>query len=134
MNVFQVLKTPCLYLFGVLFFATGVTVYAEDSAGKNNSEIKVPFSHGLGKQKFDLMCAKCHGEWATGTDQGPPLMHGFYKPSHHSDRAFYRATFEGTRQHHWNFGDMPPVGGATQKDAEQIIKFLRWMQKSKGIY
>ena len=95
---------------------------------------QVPFSYGLGQQRYSELCAGCHGEWLRGTEQGPPLLHGYYKPSHHSDRAFYAAIARGTRQHHWNFGDMPPVAGATAEDAQQIVPFIRWLQREEGLF
>ena len=61
-------------------------------------------------------------------------MHAFYKPSHHSDAAFYRAARKGVKAHHWKFGDMPPIPNATTRDMEQIITFIRWLQKERGIF
>lgn len=95
---------------------------------------KVPFKFALGQQKFQAMCSACHGKWGDGSDQGPPLMHGFYKPSHHGDSTFYKAASKGVRAHHWNFGDMPPVTGATSRDIDAILPFIRWLQKERGIY
>jgi cytochrome c len=87
----------------------------------------------MGKKRFQELCSSCHGKWADGTKQGPPLVHKYYEPSHHGDRAFYRAIQSGTKQHHWSFGDMQPVPEATEKDATQIIQFLRWLQVQNGI-
>lgn len=95
---------------------------------------RVPFKYGLGMRKFRDMCAKCHGDWGQGTEQGPPLIHSFYEPSHHGDAAFYQAALKGVKAHHWNFGDMPPVEGATAKDVEKILPFIRWLQQQNGIY
>lgn len=95
---------------------------------------RVPFKYGLGMSKFRASCSGCHGKWGGGTDQGPPLMHAFYKPSHHSDTAFYRAVREGVKAHHWKFGDMPKVDGVTATDVGKILPFIRWLQKENGIY
>jgi len=95
---------------------------------------RVPFKFGVGMKKFRNMCSKCHGEWGEGSDQGPPLMHDFYKPSHHGDPAFYNAALKGVKAHHWKFGDMPRVEGATAKDVERILPFVRWLQKENGLY
>jgi len=123
---------------GVLIAATllAVSWIASVTAGtqKITKLDQVPFKLGLGQQKYTAMCAQCHGEWLRGTDKGPPLLHGYYKPSHHGDRAFYAAILKGSQQHHWNFGDMPPVNGATQEDAQQIIPFVRWLQEAEGPY
>jgi len=95
---------------------------------------RVPFKFGVGMKKFKTMCAQCHGEWGEGSDQGPPLMHDFYKPSHHGDPTFYNAALKGVKAHHWKLGDMPRVQGATAKDVERILPFIRWLQKENGLY
>lgn len=94
---------------------------------------KVPFSYALGMSQYVELCSSCHGEWGDGTDQGPPLLHVFYKRSHHSNASFHRAIMNGVKAHHWNFGDMPPVAGATEGDVKSIVRFVRWLQNEKGI-
>jgi hypothetical protein len=95
---------------------------------------RVPFRLGLGVQKFQKNCSACHGQWAEGTvDKGPPLIHTFYKPSHHDDGSFLGAVRSGVTAHHWNFGNMPPVEGITDTDIGQIVQFIRWWQKENGI-
>ena len=94
---------------------------------------KVPFSYALGMSQYVELCSSCHGEWGDGTDQGPPLLHVFYKRSHHSNASFHRAIMNGVKAHHWNFGDMPPVAGATEGDVKSIVSFVRWLQNEKGI-
>lgn len=97
-------------------------------------EPKVPFMYALGQQRFRNKCAACHGEWAEGVkDTGPPLVHPYYRPGHHSDSAFYRAAKSGVKSHHWSFGDMPPVEEITKKDVATILGFLRWWQVQNGI-
>ena len=95
---------------------------------------RVPFKFGVGMKKYRTMCTQCHGEWAEGTDKGPPLIHPFYKPSHHADESFYRAAIRGVKAHHWKFGDMPPVSGATTDDVSRILPFIRWLQQENVIY
>ena len=94
----------------------------------------VPFTVGAGYDKYQEMCAQCHGEWADGTDQGPPLIHTYYVPSHHSDESFYRAILQGAKAHHWRFGDMAPMEGATMNDAVNITRFVRWLQQYRKLY
>lgn len=115
-----------LYLFS--------TAMASESVAEKSAAPKVPFQYALGMQHYGNMCAGCHGKWGEGSKQGPPLMHPFYKPSHHADAAFYRAALQGVKAHHWQFGDMPPIKGATQKDLDAIIPFIRWLQREKGVY
>lgn len=94
----------------------------------------MPFRYGLGYELFQGNCAECHGTNLQGTEQGPPLVHAFYRPSHHSDAAFYRAIQVGSPQHHWRFGDMPPVRKVSEKQAGAIIEFVRWFQQDAGLY
>ena len=127
---------PKLLVYTVLllsgFFMSAVT-YSETKAAETKAPA-VPFQYAQGKTKFQHHCSKCHGKWGDGTKFGPPLMHAFYKPSHHSDAAFYRAAQKGVKAHHWEFGNMPPIPNATQRDMEQIIEFVRWLQKQRGIF
>ncbi len=98
-------------------------------------QIKVPFKLGLGKTLYDEHCASCHGSDGFGVDKkGPPLMHKYYEPSHHSDQSFYRAVQQGVKQHHWNFGDMEPVPAVSQRATGNIIKYVRWLQQQHGIH
>ena len=97
-------------------------------------DIKVPFQYSLGVKHYQDKCASCHGQWGKGTEVGPPLMHPFYKPSHHNDASFYRAALSGVQAHHWNFGNMPAVKGITEKEVGSIISFIRWLQHEKGIF
>ncbi|MDH5325847.1 MAG: cytochrome c [Gammaproteobacteria bacterium] len=115
-----------IFLIGGLF--VGLSHAAETKAPT------VPFQFAVGKTKFQEQCSLCHGKWGDGSKHGPPLMHAFYKPSHHSDAAFYRAARKGVKAHHWEFGDMPPIPSVTTRDMEQIIQFVRWLQKERGIF
>lgn len=122
--------TAAICLFFTMTFS-GSTVFADEGAG---NQPKVPFKFAVGKNKYQESCSGCHGKWLEGTNQGPPLLHGFYKPSHHGDPAFYRAALKGVRAHHWNFGDMPKIEGVTRKDMDQVVPFIRWFQQEKGLY
>ena len=86
-----------------------------------------------GADLFAAHCASCHGTGALGSDQGPPLIHRIYEPSHHSDLAFYRAVALGVHQHHWDFGAMPPIPGVSGEDAAHIIAWIRREQRAAGI-
>jgi hypothetical protein len=104
------------------------------NAGKKAAKAPaVPFQYGLGVQNYQALCSECHGEWAEGSDKGPTLLHSYYKSSHHSDDAFYRAASQGVTAHHWRYGNMPPVKGATPEDIQPIILFVRWLQRENGI-
>ena len=87
-----------------------------------------------GEQKFAAKCSGCHGAGGVGTNQGPPLVHKIYEPNHHGDAAFQNAAANGVRAHHWEFGNMPKVEGVTPDDVDQIVKYVRWLQKQAGIF
>jgi len=87
----------------------------------------------LGKQLYEANCARCHGVKGSGTDQGPPLAHQVYRPGHHADLMFHMAVKSGSRQHHWHFGDMPPITGVTPKEVEHIVAYVRQEQRRAGI-
>jgi len=119
---------PATLLFMFFFcFITGVATTMAD-------ELPVPFVHAKGNKLYQESCAVCHGATLNGTKQGPPLLHPFYKPSHHADFAFYRAALKGVQAHHWEFGDMPPIQGITREDMDAIVPFIRWYQKEKGLF
>ncbi|WP_029042279.1 c-type cytochrome [Cucumibacter marinus] len=86
-----------------------------------------------GEALFGQYCRSCHGDQAAGTDQGPPLVHKIYEPSHHPDAAFYLAAQNGVRAHHWRYGDMPPVEGITEVEIAPIIDYVRAIQRANGI-
>lgn len=86
-----------------------------------------------GKAVFDEVCAACHGANASGTDQGPPLVHDIYNPGHHADFSFVRAVQQGVRAHHWRFGNMPPQPGVSEQEVERVIRYVRELQRANGI-
>lgn len=86
-----------------------------------------------GEKLFAQNCASCHGQTALGSDFGPPLMHKVYKADHHADLAFYMAVKNGSQQHHWQFGDMPPIKGVTPEDVGHVVAYIRQMQRRVGL-
>ncbi|HET6675894.1 MAG TPA: cytochrome c [Nitrospiraceae bacterium] len=93
-----------------------------------------PAEFQSGEAGFTAHCASCHGARAVGTAQGPPLVHKIYEPNHHADIAFQRAALNGVRAHHWDFGNMPKIDGVSPDDIDQIIKYIRWLQRQAGIF
>ena len=87
-----------------------------------------------GEKLFNANCALCHGANAAGTEQGPTLIDRIYHPGHHSDFSFRRAVAQGVPQHHWTFGDMLPVATVTADGVEQIICYVRELQRQNGIF
>ncbi len=86
-----------------------------------------------GRDLFDLHCADCHGTGGFGTTQGPPLTHEIYRPGHHADISFHLAVQRGVRSHHWNFGDMPPQPNVPVDRIQEIVEYVRWLQREAGI-
>ena len=87
-----------------------------------------------GQQVFNTTCVLCHGVNAAGTNQGPPLVHKIYEPGHHADFTFRNAVSQGVPAHHWHFGNMPPVPGVSEEEVEQIICYVRELQRANGIF
>ncbi len=119
-------------ILGMAFLAALVTGLSNQANAKDQP-YKVPFSLAFGKTTYDAKCAECHGQWADGTEQGPPLVHIYYEPGHHGDQMFHRAISNGVKQHHWQFGDMKPLEGIDNTQATAVIKFVRWLQEQNGI-
>jgi len=109
----------------------GVTQKA--GASQVSSE-PTPEKYMMGEERFNTLCARCHGMAGRGTNMGPPLVHKIYEPSHHADFAFMRAAMQGVRAHHWKFGNMPKISEATPDDVTKIILYVRWLQREAGIY
>ena len=94
---------------------------------------KAPPELAGGEKLFNNNCAGCHGMGAKGTDRGPTFLSKIYEPNHHADVAFRMATQNGVRAHHCNFGDMPKIG-VTPEETNEIIPYLRWLQREAGIF
>ena len=87
-----------------------------------------------GEDLFNANCSVCHGVGAAGTNQGPPLIDRVYHPGHHPDFSIRNAVRQGVKQHHWAFGDMAPVAGVSSDDVENIICYVRELQRAAGIF
>lgn len=137
------LKSPLLWLVAVVLGVGAYAIWPEKpkpvgiGSGPAMAEVRVPELTALqkeGQQAFEANCAKCHGLNAAG--QGgvaPPLIQKIYEPSHHGDAAIARAAKLGAQQHHWPFGDMPPVAGITDAEIAVITAYIRAVQRANGI-
>ncbi len=99
------------------------------------AEITIPqFSTAAlaGQRGFNANCATCHGENAAGTDQGPTFLQNIYQPAHHSDFAFKLAVKNGVRAHHWRFGSMVLVSGIADDQINEIVTYIRELQRANG--
>ena len=85
-----------------------------------------------GAALYQSFCAECHGADLRGTAKGPSHLSIIYEPSHHSDDAFKAAAIRGAPEHHFNFGNMPPVDGITDDQIDRVIAFVRAEQERRG--
>ena len=116
-------------------YAAWTLLVSPSKAGEDNLAIMIPeFSEiaQSGQVAFEQKCAECHGINAVGTDKGPPLLHAYYKSGHHGDVSFAKAALYGVGQHHWPFGDMPPVEDITEEEIIVIVKYVRELQAANG--
>ena len=101
--------------------------------GGESADAIAPYADN-GATLFAASCALCHGERGVGTQTGPPLVHQIYEPGHHSDDSFRNAMKNGVVSHHWNFGNMPARPELSDGDIEDIIAYVRAIQREAGIY
>lgn len=133
-------QLPKLLVIAVL--AGGVGLFGmrfvqKDDRASAHVDVSVPAALSpvaqAGQKAFNAVCAECHGQNASGSDKGPPLVHDIYNPGHHADGAFYMAAKRGVRAHHWPFGDMPPQPAVNEEQIGQIVAFVRELQQANGI-
>jgi mono/diheme cytochrome c family protein len=128
--------------------------HAEVSAGRRNTAVVVTVSTAVivalalfatacsgasggtasaaGSELYAANCASCHGADLRGTERGPSHLSIVYEPNHHGDDSFRSAITQGAGQHHWNFGDMPPVPGLDDEEVDAVIAFVRAEQQREG--
>lgn len=118
-------------LLGVPF---AVALIALGSCGSDGEPVAEPSSESAksGEAVYANSCAACHGLDFEGTDKGPSHLSVVYEPGHHGDDAFRSAIANGAPQHHWNFGDMPPVEGLSAEQVDDVIAYIRGEQERRG--
>jgi mono/diheme cytochrome c family protein len=118
-----------LFVIGVL----AIVALMASSCGSDSDVSRAPDQPIIpGQVLYAENCASCHGQDLRGSNGGPSLLSIFYEPNHHTDASFRRAIETGSVQHHWTFGDMAPVEGLTEDDADAIIAYVRDVQESEG--
>ena len=115
-----------------LLFLSALPLHAQDHPMPTPSAGLMP-NPNVGKPLYAKNCASCHGVTLQGSDKGPPFLHKVYEPSHHGDAAFQMAVKNGTRAHHWRFGDMKPVAGLNADQVAHITAYIRAAQRQVGI-
>lgn len=119
---------PALRVAVVVLVALAVTASCSDDDSSPAA------SDGrAGAELYAQSCASCHGSDLRGTDLGPPHLSQVYAPDHHPDESFRAAITQGSRAHHWEFGDMAPVGGLTDEEIDLVIAYVRQQQELHGL-
>ena len=118
-------------LLGVPFV---VALVALGSCGSDTEPVAEPASEAAqsGQAIYASSCASCHGLDLEGTNAGPSPLSIVYEPGHHGDDAFRAAIANGSPQHHWNFGDMPPVEGLSANQVDDVVAYVRGEQEQRG--
>ena len=115
-----------------MMMAWGCASPSESGDGQTAAAVAAPDAD-RGATLYAASCALCHGERGVGTQTGPPLVHRTYEPGHHSDDSFRNAVKNGVAAHHWNFGNMPPRPELSDGDIEDVIAYVRAIQREAGI-
>jgi mono/diheme cytochrome c family protein len=127
-------RNPLLRQLGASLASTALTgvlmLVAVSCSGGQTAETASSTSRGA--ELYASNCASCHGADLRGTDRGPSQLSIVYEPSHHPDDSYRSAIANGAGQHHWGFGDMPPVPGLDDADVDEIIEFIRAVQRREG--
>lgn len=123
---------PAAVILSLLAGVVAVPAQAQNHATPTPSAGLMP-NPAAGKPLYTQHCASCHGALLQGSDKGPPFLHKVYEPSHHGDAAFQMAVKNGTRAHHWRFGDMKPVAGVSADEVAHITAYIRAAQRQAGI-
>ena len=132
MTSLQLTKT--LRLAAAPLLAAVVAVACSDDTAPDQAEPadSAETAQDLGAEVYANSCASCHGTDLRGTDKGPSQLSIVYEPNHHPDDAYRSAIANGTPQHHWPFGDMPPIEGLSDEEVEAVIGFIRAEQQRQG--
>jgi cytochrome c len=131
-------RLPSLAVAAVVLAGAGVMAW--NFFGTSGSaavvDVRVPALSAQatsGEAAFNENCVACHGDNASGSDQGPPLIHNIYNPGHHADAAFFMAASRGVRAHHWPYGSMPPQPQVSRNQMIDIVRYIRELQAANGI-
>ena len=116
----------------VVILVVAVVGFGQSELGPSAAEGSDQADATAGEPLYQRHCAACHGPDLRGTAAGPSHLSIVYEPSHHGDAAFALAVRNGVRQHHWSFGDMPPVQGLTDNEIAAITTYVRDQQRIHG--
>jgi mono/diheme cytochrome c family protein len=131
-------RTPGLVAAAAVAVALALAACGDDDSGGDREDASTAVGSGgsadlaLGEQVYADSCATCHGDDLRGTGQGPSHLSAVYEPGHHPDESFVAAIEQGSTQHHWGFGDMPPVEGLDDDEVDAVIAYIRSVQAAEG--
>lgn len=123
----NLLRPIALSLGAMLAAAFGIA-----ACGSENTAPDVVGAEPTGATLYASNCASCHGADLRGTELGPSHLSIVYEPNHHNDESFRAAASRGAQQHHWNFGNMPPIAGLGDDEIDAIIAYVRAEQEERG--
>lgn len=127
-------RRPCGFWFlpisAAVAFAAAISACSDNTTTAPGAD--PASSDDRGAAVYASSCASCHGADLRGTDTGPSQLSVVYEPNHHTDAGYQAAVRNGAQQHHWNFGDMPPVEGLSDEDIDAVITFIRTEQERLG--
>ena len=127
-------RTPwTMFAATVIAMSLVLAACSSDDAGEGGTAGGDAEQIAQGETLYQANCASCHGTDLRGTDKGPSHLSIVYEPGHHGDNAFRSAIEIGAVQHHWPFGDMPPVPGLSNTDVDAIIAYARDAQEREGL-
>ena len=86
-----------------------------------------------GRIVFAEQCVVCHGRLAEGTGRGPGLIHPDYSPARLDDDAFRRAVHQGVPPRRRGATGMSAIASVSARDVDQVLVFLRGLQRERGI-
>ncbi len=128
---FVAILIMCIAATMILF--AGCSSANEPTATQSTAKLENTPTVYDGEESFQNRCAVCHGELASGTATGPPLVNRLYEIGHHPNFSFHNAVNNGVTAHHWNFGDMPPIPNVAPEEIDAIICHVRDLQRAEGI-
>ena len=122
-----------VFVFSIVLAACGEGVPEQSAQAAHLPPPGFIGDASTGKELYMQYCKDCHGVNGVGSDKGPAFYLEIYGPRHHANLAFHWAVSRGVRQHHTNFGDMPPIPDLTPEEVEHIILFVRALQQVAGV-
>ena len=90
---------------------------------------KVPEEFMAGQAQFNKVCANCHGPDAMGGNRAPSMIQERFTISKYSNENISQIITNGS-----NSGAMPSLKNrVSEKEIEEIIKYIRYLQKESGL-